>query len=156
MRKIRIFAGKPAAREQIRGLVLPLDRNAVQQERIRRQVLPLDRNAFQQERIRRQVTPLDRKTFQQEQIRRQVLPLGRYEQIYSSCIELRDRISHGESVPDAIVTELLGEWAKVTDFSWSGIGAETGITLTIKHIDIMAGACWIGRFSFLAGIGYAF
>lgn len=52
--------------------------------------------------------------------------------------------------------DLGGEWAKVTDFSWSGIGAETGITFTFKHIDIMAGACWMGRFSFLAGIGYAF
>ncbi len=82
--------------------------------------------------------------------------LDRYEQICSSCIELRDRISHGESVPDAIVTELLGEWAKVTDFSWSGIGAETGITFTFKHIDIMAGTCWMGGFSFLLGIGYAF
>ena len=147
---------------------------------------PLDRKTFQQEQNRPQVPPLDRKALQQERISLQVLPLDRYEQICSSCIELRDRISHGESVPDAVVTELLGElgrlrslmqnsegtmsggqrilawkdlggeWAKVTDFSWSGIGAETGITFTLKHIDIMAGACWMGGFSFLAGIGYAF
>ncbi len=117
---------------------------------------PLDRKTFQQEQNRPQVPPLDRKALQQEQNRLQVPPLDRYEQICSSCIELRDRISHGESVPDAVVTELLGEWAKVTDFSWSGIGAETGITFTFKHIDIMAGACWMGEFSFLAGIGYAF
>ena len=177
---------KTFQQEQNRPQVPPLDRKTVQQEQIRRLVLPLDRNAVQQEQIRRQVPPLDRKALQQEQNRPQVPPLDRYEQICSSCIELRDRISHGESVPDAVVTELLGElgrlrslmqnsegtmsggqrilawkdlggeWAKVTDFSWSGIGAETGITFTFKHIDIMAGACWMGGFSFLAGIGYAF
>lgn len=52
--------------------------------------------------------------------------------------------------------DLDGEWARVSDFSWSGIGAETGITFTFKHIDLLAGACWMGGFSFLAGVGYAF
>ena len=41
--------------------------------------------------------------------------LDRYDQICTSCIKLRDRISHGESVPDAKVTELLGELSFTID-----------------------------------------
>ena len=52
--------------------------------------------------------------------------------------------------------DISGDWARVSDYSYAGLGAEAGLIASIRHIDLLAGACWLGNWSVMLGIGYAF
>ena len=49
-----------------------------------------------------------------------------------------------------------GHWARVNDYSYAGLGIEAGAIASLHRFDLLAGACWLGGWSFLVGVGYSF
>lgn len=52
--------------------------------------------------------------------------------------------------------DVAGEWAIVKDYSYAGLGVEAGAIVSVSRFDILAGAGWLGGWSFLLGVGYSF
>ena len=52
--------------------------------------------------------------------------------------------------------DMSGDWARVSDYSYKGLGAEAGLVASLRYVDFLAGACWLGGWSAILGIGYAF
>lgn len=49
-----------------------------------------------------------------------------------------------------------GNWARVSDYSYTGFGFDAGAIVSLWHIDFLAGAGWLGGWSLVFGIGYSF
>ena len=65
-------------------------------------------------------------------------------------------IGAGYGIRSLVWQDTEGAWAEVSDFSVRGLTAETGATLTWKHLSLLAGIRYQSGFSFLAGAGISF
>ena len=52
--------------------------------------------------------------------------------------------------------DVAGKWARVTDYSYTGLGIEAGAIFSLHRFDLLAGTSWLGGWSLMLGIGYSF